>query len=54
MDRFREGIRSAGILVESPRGHQYPHEGGRLLLGTTAAKIVNHADRPVLVVRPLQ
>jgi nucleotide-binding universal stress UspA family protein len=23
------------------------------LLGTTAAKIVNHADRPVLVVRPV-
>ena len=23
------------------------------LLGTTAAKVVNHADRPVLVVRPL-
>jgi nucleotide-binding universal stress UspA family protein len=23
------------------------------LIGTTAAKIVNHADRPVLVVRPL-
>jgi nucleotide-binding universal stress UspA family protein len=24
------------------------------IIGTTAAKVVNHADRPVLVVRPRQ
>ena len=29
------------------------YSGIDYLLGTTAAKIVNHADRPVLVVRPI-
>ena len=39
---------NADLLVVGSHGYS----GIDHLLGTTAAKIVNHADRPVLVVRP--
>jgi universal stress protein F len=40
---------SADLIVIGSHGYS----GIDHLIGTTAAKIVNHADRPVLVVRPL-
>jgi universal stress protein F len=40
---------NADLIVIGAHGYS----GIDHLLGTTAAKIVNHADRPVLVVRPL-
>jgi nucleotide-binding universal stress UspA family protein len=40
---------SADLILIGSHGYS----GIDRLLGTTAAKIVNHADRPVLVARPV-
>jgi universal stress protein F len=43
--------RQLGVDLVVIGAHGY--SGVDLLLGTTAAKIVNHIDRPLLVVRPV-